>query len=62
MLDGEPLGLVDLYAPEATGPAVVFVADLDPAGEQQVTVEPTGNADEVSWTRLLYASVSNAPN
>jgi GH25 family lysozyme M1 (1,4-beta-N-acetylmuramidase) len=40
LLDGQPLGLVDLYAETAEGPAVVFVADL-PEGEHTITVEPT---------------------
>ncbi len=40
LLDGEALGLVDLYAETEEPPAVVFVAEL-PEGEHTVSVEPT---------------------
>lgn len=44
LLDGEALGLVDLYAAIEEGPAIVFVADL-PDGEHIVSVEPTDGTD-----------------
>jgi lysozyme len=47
LLDGEAVGLVDLYAPEASGPEVVFVADLAD-GVHSVELEPTGTADAAS--------------
>jgi hypothetical protein len=45
VLDGEPLGLVDLYAPEPSGPQVVYVTGLQPDALQQVSVEATGTSD-----------------
>ncbi len=47
LLDGEALALVDLYAPEPSGPEVVFVADLPP-GSHSIEIETTGNADPAS--------------
>ena len=44
LLDGEALGLVDLWAESDEGPAVVFVAELPP-GEHTVSVEPTDGSD-----------------
>jgi hypothetical protein len=44
LLDGEGLGLVDLWAESEEGPAVVFVAELPP-GEHTVSVEPTDGSD-----------------
>ena len=46
LLDGEGLGLVDLWAESDEGPAVVFVAELPP-GEHTVSVEPTDGGDAV---------------
>ena len=40
LLDGQALGLVDLYAPVEEAPSIVFVADL-PDGEHTISVEPT---------------------
>ncbi|MEA2027212.1 MAG: hypothetical protein U9O18_11020, partial [Chloroflexota bacterium] len=47
LLDGEALGLVDLFAPEPSGPEVVFVTDLPP-GSHGIEIEATGNADPAS--------------
>ncbi|MGD8487069.1 MAG: GH25 family lysozyme [Chloroflexota bacterium] len=47
ILDGEAVALIDLYAPEAAGPELVYVADL-PEGEHRVAVEATGSRDERS--------------
>jgi GH25 family lysozyme M1 (1,4-beta-N-acetylmuramidase) len=47
LLDGEAVGLVDLYAPEVSGPEVVFVADAT-AGSHSIAVEPTGTSDVAS--------------
>jgi len=51
LLDGDALGLVDLYAATEQGPAVVFVADL-PAGEHAITVESTADDDPALCNRL----------
>jgi len=45
LLDGEPVGLVDLYAPEATGPELVLVVDLASGARQRISVEATGDRD-----------------
>jgi hypothetical protein len=47
LIDGEAAGLVDLYAPQVSGPEVVFVADLT-AGSHDIVLEPTGSADAAS--------------
>ncbi len=47
LVDGQAVGLVELYAPSPTGPEVVFVADLD-GGRHSVTVEATGTSDPAS--------------
>ena len=47
LLDGEALGLVDLFAPAPSGPEVVFVTDLPPGGHS-IEIETTGNADPSS--------------
>jgi len=47
IIDGQAVGLVELYAPNLTGPEVVFVADLD-GGRHSVTVEATGTSDPAS--------------
>ena len=47
LLDGEAIGLIDLYAPEPGGPELVYVADLS-AGDHTVAVEPTDSSDPAS--------------
>jgi GH25 family lysozyme M1 (1,4-beta-N-acetylmuramidase) len=47
LLDGEAQALIDLYAPTAGGPELVFVTDLPP-GEHTVAVEPTGSSHPAS--------------
>jgi GH25 family lysozyme M1 (1,4-beta-N-acetylmuramidase) len=47
-LDGEELGRVDLYAPEASGPEIVFVADLPTDDPHELTVRPLGIGEELS--------------
>ena len=42
LLDGEVVGTVDLYAPEAGVPEVVFVADLAPDAISTISLAPTG--------------------
>jgi lysozyme len=44
VVDGEPLALIDLYAPLPTGPEIVLVTPLS-AGAHEITVEPTASAD-----------------
>ncbi len=44
-LDGEAVGLVDLYHPTATAPEIVYVADLAPDTQSTVSIEATGTAD-----------------
>jgi hypothetical protein len=44
-LDGEAVGLVDLYHPTATAPEIVYVADLAPDAESTISVEATGTSD-----------------
>jgi GH25 family lysozyme M1 (1,4-beta-N-acetylmuramidase) len=56
LLDGEAVGLVDLYAETEEAPAVVFVADL-PDGEHTITLEPT---DESSPTVEGFATLQPA--
>jgi GH25 family lysozyme M1 (1,4-beta-N-acetylmuramidase) len=46
LLDGQPLTLIDLYAPEPSGPEIVYVADLP--GQASISVEPTGSSDPAS--------------
>lgn len=46
-IDGEAVGLAELYAPTSLGEEIVFVADLD-GGRHSVTVEPTGTSDPSS--------------
>lgn len=46
-VDGQAVGLFDLYAAVAGGPEVVYIADLD-GSDHQVSVEPTGTADPAS--------------
>jgi GH25 family lysozyme M1 (1,4-beta-N-acetylmuramidase) len=48
VVDGEAVGLVDLYAPIATGPEIVFVAETGTDASQTVAVEGTGTADPAS--------------
>jgi hypothetical protein len=47
LLDGEALGLVDLYAAVPGGPELVYVADL-PGGSHSVELAGTGGADPAS--------------
>jgi GH25 family lysozyme M1 (1,4-beta-N-acetylmuramidase) len=47
-VDDEPIGLIDLYAPEPTGPEVVFVAEIEPGVARTVSLEPTGERDPAS--------------
>jgi lysozyme len=52
-IDGQTVGLVDLYAPEPSGPELVYVLPL-PAGSGEVSVDPTGTADPASaGTRVV---------
>jgi hypothetical protein len=44
-LDGEAVGLVDLYHPTPTDPELVYVADLTPDTQSTVSIEATGTAD-----------------
>ncbi len=44
LLDGQALGLVDLYAAVEEAPSIVFVADL-PEGEHTITIELTDPGD-----------------
>jgi GH25 family lysozyme M1 (1,4-beta-N-acetylmuramidase) len=46
-VDGQAVGLVDLYAPAVGEPEIVYITDLDGTG-QHVSVEPTGTADPSS--------------
>ena len=48
LLDGEPIGLLDLYAPSPSGPEIVFVADLEDASLHSMTVEATETSDPAS--------------
>ncbi len=48
LIDGQPMDLIDLYAPESGGPEVVYVADLAPGSPRIVSVEPTGTSDPAS--------------
>jgi hypothetical protein len=46
-IDGQGVGLFDLYAPVVTGPEVVYVGQLDGTA-QEIAVEPTDTADTAS--------------
>ena len=48
LIDGQPVDLIDLYAPEPGGPEVVYVADLAPGSPRSISVEPTGTSDPAS--------------
>lgn len=48
LLDGQPTDLIDLYAPEPTGPEIVYVADVDPGTSQRISVEATATSDPAS--------------
>jgi GH25 family lysozyme M1 (1,4-beta-N-acetylmuramidase) len=48
LLDGEPVGFVDLYAPQPGDPEIVLVLDLEPGAAGTVSVEPTGTSDAAS--------------
>jgi hypothetical protein len=52
LVDGEPVGLVDLYAPIAAGPEIVHVVDLSPGSPASIMLEPTGtsHADSTGTT------------
>jgi hypothetical protein len=45
LVDGEEVGLVDLYAPMAGEPEVVHVVDLVPGVPASITLEATGTSD-----------------
>ena len=47
VLDGEAIALIDLYSAAASGPEVVYVADLTD-GQHFLTVETTGSSDPAS--------------
>ncbi len=54
LVDGEAVGLVDLYAPIAGGPEIVHVADLSPGSPANVALQPTGTSDaESTGTAVL---------
>jgi GH25 family lysozyme M1 (1,4-beta-N-acetylmuramidase) len=61
LLDGEAIGLVDLYAATAERASVVFVAEL-PAGEHTISVEPTDSAEPgaVELGRIVESFVTLA--
>lgn len=44
LIDGEPVGLVDLYAPLAGGPEIVHVVDLSAGSPASIMLEPTGTS------------------
>jgi hypothetical protein len=44
-LDGQAVGLVDLYHPTPTGPEIVYVADLAADAPSTISIEATGTAD-----------------
>ena len=44
LVDGEAVGLVDLYAPVAGGPELVHVVDLEPGASASIALEATGTS------------------
>ena len=62
LVDGEPVGLVDLYAPIAGGPEIVHVADLSPGRPANVALKPTGtsHADSTGTAVLVDGFVTLA--
>lgn len=48
LIDGQPVDLIDLYAPEPGGTEVVYIAELGPSAVRSIMVEPTGTSDPAS--------------
>ena len=44
-VNGDPIGLLDLYHPTPTGPEIVYVADLASEAPATISIEATGTAD-----------------
>jgi GH25 family lysozyme M1 (1,4-beta-N-acetylmuramidase) len=48
LLDGEAIGLIELYAPASTEPGIVYVVDLEPSAPGHLSVQPTDTSDPAS--------------